>query len=232
MRRSARSVSGAPSIAASSSCASARASGVGAVPARPAAAGHGRRRRRVVPAITTRPGPWRFAASRNGDPQTPARQFRSGYFGLQTYGGTDRIFYRDIRVRDLEQRDIPRNLRSPEVVGKGRVGKQLTCLTGKWDTGHKARRDIAWYRSNKIGPDHPHYRAPSQNDLGSFTEPADPRFGTQDLPYLGAQNVGSGKHHRTTAADAGKLVYCQVSVTDDGATAWKTASAPEIVAGK
>ena len=40
-------------------------------------------------------------ASRNGDPPTQARQFAGGYFGLQTHGGTDRIFYREIRVKDL-----------------------------------------------------------------------------------------------------------------------------------
>jgi hypothetical protein len=33
-----------------------------------------------------------------------------------------------------------------------------------------------------------------------------------------------------TADDVGKVVYCQVSATSDGATAWETATAPEIVA--
>jgi hypothetical protein len=171
-------------------------------------------------------------ASRDGDPPTPARQFPAGYFGLQTHGGTDRIFYREIRVKDLGEGDIPRNVRSPKVVGKGRVGKPLVCLPGKWDVRRKASYDVAWYRANEIGPDHPHYHAPSQDDLGSITEPADPRFGTQDLPYLGPLKVGTAKRYRPTADDVGKLVYCQVSATGDGATAWETASAPDIVAGK
>jgi hypothetical protein len=171
-------------------------------------------------------------ASRNGDPPTPARQFPAGYFGLQTHGGTDRIFYRQIRVKNLDDRDVPESVKPPKVVGPGRVGKNLTCTHGKWDNRGKADYDVAWYRSNKIGADHPHYRAPSQEDLGSFTDPADPRYGTQGLPYVGALKVGTGKHYRATAQDVGKLVYCQVSATDDGATAWKTASAPDIVAGK
>jgi hypothetical protein len=171
-------------------------------------------------------------ASRNGDPPTPARQFPAGYFGLQTHGGTDRIFYRQIRVKDLDARDVPESVKPPKVAGSARVGKQLVCTRGKWDGAGRASYDVAWYRSNKIGPDHPHYHAPSQNDLGSLTEPADPLYGTQDLPFLGPLKVGTGKRYRPTAGDVGKLVYCQVSATAHGATAWKTASAPAVVAGK
>ena len=167
-------------------------------------------------------------ASRNGDPPTPARQFPQGYFGLQTHGGTDRIFYREIRVKDLEAQDMPLNRRAPKVQGNGRVGRNLTCVPGKWTALRKVRLDVAWYRANRIGPDHPHYRAPSQDDLGSRTEPADPRYGTQDLPSVGARRIATGKHYRPSGLDAGKLVYCQVSATAGGATAWDTASAPEI----
>ena len=46
-------------------------------------------------------------ASRVGDPPTPARQFPRGYFGLQTHGGTDRIFYREIQVKELGERRHP-----------------------------------------------------------------------------------------------------------------------------
>jgi hypothetical protein len=162
-------------------------------------------------------------ASRNGDPPTP--QFPQGYLGLQTHGGTDRILYREIRVKDLEATDVPRALR---VVGGSRAGQRLTCLPGNWTAPRNVRIDIAWYRANRIGADHPHLHAPSQEDLGSRAEPAEPRYGTQDLPYVGPQRVASGRHYRTSAEDAGKLVYCQVSATAGGATTWKTASAREI----
>src|SRR4051812_8804858 len=76
--------------------------------------------------------------SRNGDPPTPARQFPRGYFGVQTHGGTDRIFYREIRVKDLSKSDIPRNVEPPDVGGSGRVGKELTCGRGEWEHTPKA----------------------------------------------------------------------------------------------
>ena len=168
-------------------------------------------------------------ASRNGDPPTPARQFASGYFGLQTHGGTDRIFYREIRVKDLDEGDIPDNRKAPKVTGPARVGKQLTCHRGNWRDARGADYDIAWYRSNVIGPDHPHHHAPSQEDLGSFNAPADPEFGSLPLPFRGPLKVGSGKKYTLTEEDAGKQVYCQVSATSrDGATVWASASAPEI----
>ena len=166
-------------------------------------------------------------ASRNGDPPTPARQFPRGYFGLQTHGGTDRIFYREIRVKELDRRDIPVNVKRPRVNGSGRVGKALKCGSGLW--WPKKDTDIAWYRSNRIGPDHVHYHAPAQEDLGSFDAPADPRFGSLPLPYRGPLKVGEGRRYRPTADDLGKLVYCQVSVTSrDGATVWKSAPARSI----
>jgi len=169
-------------------------------------------------------------ASRNGDPPTQARQFAEGYFGLQTHGGTDRIFYRNIRVKDLAQSDIPASVEAPNVGGSSKVGKPLNCARGEWDNGGEV--DFAWYRANAIGPDHPHYHAPSQNDLGSFTAPAEPEFGSQPLPFLGAERIGAGRQYRPTAADVGKVVYCQVSVTRDGATVWETATARPIIAGR
>jgi hypothetical protein len=171
-------------------------------------------------------------ASRNGDPPTQARQFAAGYFGLQTHGGTDRIFYREIQVKDLEGEDTPQNVEPPEVGGSGRVGEALTCGRGEWENTPHADYAVRWFRANRIGADHPHLHAPSQNDLGSFTAPADPRYGTQGLPYLGPLEVGSGRKYVPTADDIGKHVYCQVSATDDGATVWETASAPEIVAAR
>ena len=166
-------------------------------------------------------------ASRNGDPPTVARQFPRGYFGLQTHGGTDRIFYREIRVKELGRRDIPRNLKQPEVLGSGRVGRDLTCDRGKWTT-RWADYDFAWFRSNRIGPDHVHAHAPAQEDLGSFDAPADPRFGSLPLPFRGPLKVGEGRRYVPTTDDVGKLVYCQVSVNYFGATTWKSAPAREI----
>jgi hypothetical protein len=37
--------------------------------------------------------------------------------------------------------------------------------------------------------------------------------------------VGEGLMYRPTDEDEGKLVYCQVAATDDGATVWKSAVA-------
>jgi hypothetical protein len=170
-------------------------------------------------------------ASRNGDPPTPARQFPEGYFGLQTHGGTDRIFYREIRVKDLGSRDIPRNVEQPELGGSGRVGKELTCGRGEWENTRATEFGVAWFRSNPIGPDHPRVHAPSQEDLGSFDAPAEEGFGPLPLPYRGPLKVGTGMKYAPTAADAGKLVYCQVSATKDGATVWKTSPTLPIVAG-
>jgi hypothetical protein len=167
-------------------------------------------------------------ASRNGDPPTPARQFPRGYFGLQTHGGTDRIFYREIRVKELGSGDVPRNVEPPEVGGSGRVGQELTCGRGEWTHARRARFDVAWYRSNQIGPDHVHLHAPAQEDLGSFDAPADPQFGALPLPFRGPLKVGEGLKYTPTADDVGKLVYCQVSATDNGATVWKAAVAPAI----
>jgi hypothetical protein len=41
------------------------------------------------------------AAHRDGDPPTDARQWATGYVGLQNHGGTDVVDYRDVTVRSL-----------------------------------------------------------------------------------------------------------------------------------
>ena len=163
-----------------------------------------------------------------GQPPTPARQFPRGYFGLQTHGGTDRIFYREVRVKQLDSGTIPRNVEPPEVGGSGRVGQDLTCGRGEWVNTPKADYSVTWFRSNQIGPGHVHYNAPAQEDLGSFNAPADPQFGSLPLPYRGPLKVGEGIKYTPTADDVGKLVYCQVSATNDGATVWESAPAPAI----
>jgi hypothetical protein len=167
-------------------------------------------------------------ASRNGDPTTMARQFAEGYIGLQTHGGNDRISYREIQVKDLEESDIPANVSAPKVSGNGKVGKPLTCTGGGWRKAGQSDRWFTWYRSNEIGPEHPHHRAPSQIDLGSFTTPADPQYGTQDLTWLDSLIVGRGRHYTPTAEDVGKVIHCAANVDRDGATVWETAEAPAI----
>jgi hypothetical protein len=166
--------------------------------------------------------------SRNGDPPTPARQFPRGYFGVQTHGGTDRIFYREIQVKELGEGDVPRNTEPPDVGGSGKVGMELSCDRGEWSRGGQLGYDYTWFRSNQIGPGHVHYNAPAQEDLGSFNAPADPQFGSLALPYRGPLKVGEGRRYTVTGDDVGKLVYCQVAATNDGATAWKLAPAREI----
>jgi hypothetical protein len=167
-------------------------------------------------------------ASRNGDPSTLARQFTEGYLGLQTHGGNDRISYREIQVKDVDADDIPVNVESPEVGGSGRVGKALNCGRGEWENTPHADYWVTWYRSNPVGPDHPHYRAPSQLDLGSFTTPAEAEYGTQNLTWLDSLIVGHDKKYTPTAEDVGKVIHCAVSANNGGATVWETAGAPEI----
>ena len=157
-----------------------------------------------------------------------ARQLAQGYIGLQTHGGNDRISYREIQVKDLKESDIPANVSAPKVSGNGKVGKPLTCTGGGWRKAGQSDRWFTWYRSNEIGPEHPHHRAPSQIDLGSFTTPADPQYGTQDLTWLDSLIVGRGRHYTPTAEDVGKVIHCAANVDRDGATVWETAEAPEI----
>ena len=58
-------------------------------------------------------------ATRAGDPPTMARQLTHGYLGLQTHGGTDRISYREIQVKEFAPSDIPVNTAAPTVTGSG-----------------------------------------------------------------------------------------------------------------
>ena len=169
-------------------------------------------------------------ASRNGDPPTMARQLAEGYLGLQTHGGNDRISYREIQVKDIDPDEIPVNVETPDVGGSGRVGKALTCARGEWENTPHADYWTTWYRSNPVGPEHPRYRAPSQLDLGSFSTPAEPEFGTQNLTWLDSLIVGRDKTYTPTADDVGKVIHCAVNANNGGATVWATARAPEITA--
>ena len=112
-------------------------------------------------------------ATRSGDPSTAARQFARGYLGLQTHGGNDRINYREIQIKELTPAVTPVNTVAPTVTGTGFVGQNLTCNTGTWTPATGVSFSRRWYRSNKIGPEHPRFCAPSQMDLGNFSTPAD-----------------------------------------------------------
>jgi Domain of Unknown Function (DUF1080) len=164
-----------------------------------------------------------------GYPPTMARQFARGYIGLQTHGGNDRISYREIQVKEIGADEVPVNVEPPRVGGSGRVGKALTCERGEWENTPGADYWITWYRSNRIGAEHPRYLAPSQFDLGNFTTPPEPEFGTDPLPWTGSLIVGRSKKYTPATADVGKAIHCQVSANNEGATVSKTAAAPEII---
>jgi hypothetical protein len=174
-----------------------------------------------IPKIST--APWG-----GGYPPTVARQLAEGYIGLQTHGGNDRISYREIQVKEVRPDETPVNLEPPSVGGSGRVGAPLACARGEWEHTPGADFWVTWYRSNDIAPDHPRFRAPSQFDLGNFTTPAEPEFGTDNLTWVDSLIVGHGRQYRPTAEDVGKVIHCAVSANNDGATVWETARAPKI----
>src|SRR3954469_17075135 len=165
---------------------------------------------------------------RAGDAPTMARQFTQGYLGLQTHGGTDRISYREIQVKDIAKADIPVNTVAPSVTGTGVTGQPLTCNHGTWSTAPGTTYFVKWYRSNKILPTNPRFRAPSATDYWNQTTPADPRYGTQALTWTDSLLVGDGDSYTPTADDVGKVIHCAVNADNNGATVWKTAQAPEI----
>jgi hypothetical protein len=169
-------------------------------------------------------------ASRNGDPGTMARQFARGYLGLQTHGGSDRISYREIQVKEIAPAQIPVNTAAPTVSGKGYTGQALTCNRGTWNAPAGTTYFTRWYRSNKILPTNPRLRAPSQLDYWNETTPAEPEYGNQNLTWLDSQIIGESETYTPTGADIGKAIHCAVNADNGGATVWKTAAAPEISA--
>ena len=52
---------------------------------------------------------------------------------------------------------------------------------------------VKWYRSNKILPTNPRFRAPSATDYWNFTTPADPPYGTQALTWTDSLLVGESE---------------------------------------
>jgi hypothetical protein len=166
--------------------------------------------------------------TRAGDAPTMARQFTEGYLGLQTHGGTDRISYREIQVKDIAKSDIPVNTVAPSVTGTGVTGEPLTCNRGTWNTAAGTTYFVKWYRSNKILPANPRFRAPSATDYWNQTTPANPLYGTQNLTWTDSLLVGESEIYTPTAEDVGKVIHCAVNADNNGATVWKTAQAPEI----
>jgi hypothetical protein len=166
--------------------------------------------------------------TRNGDPPTMARQFAQGYLGLQTHGGSDRISYRQIQVKDVAPSDIPVNTVAPKVTGTGVTGEPLTCNRGTWNTAAGTTYFTKWYRSNKITQSNPRWRAPSATDYWNQTTPADPLYGTKNLTWTDSLLVGEADTYTPVAEDVGKVIHCAVSADNAGATVWKTAIAPEI----
>ena len=145
-----------------------------------------------------------MTAVRDGDPPTMARQFATGYVGLQDHGNGDVIDYRDARVKELAA--PPKNTSAPVVTGDGYTGRALGCAPGTWanvDAGQAYTID--WLRSN-----------PAPNDA-----PTEPQLGTV--------KVAAGASYTPTSADLGKVVWCRVTATNaEGGTAWATRAAPAI----
>ncbi len=54
-------------------------------------------------------------------------------------------------------------------------------------------------------------------------------MGNQPLPWMDSQIIGQGDTYVPAGEDVGKAIYCAVNANNGGATAWRTASAPEIL---
>jgi hypothetical protein len=137
-----------------------------------------------------------------------------------------------MQVKELQTADIPVNTAAPSVTGNGFQDKPLTCNTGTWNAPAGTTYFYRWYRSEKIPANSPRRRAPSQLDYNNTTTPADPSglYGNQPLTWLDSQIVGTSQTYTPTALDVGKALHCTVNADNNGATVWKYAAAPEILA--
>jgi hypothetical protein len=133
------------------------------------------------------------SSSRAGEPPSTARQLATGYLGLQNHA--DGLAYRAPRVKALAA--PPRNTSLPVVTGDPYVGSTLDCWPGTWsNVDAQQTYDIAWLRGDP------------------------PPAGTAPT---GAEQVGSGRTYVSTAADAGRILWCRVTATNaEGGTAWAT----------
>jgi hypothetical protein len=148
--------------------------------------------------------PMSFPSRGLGDPPTMARQFASGYIGLQDHQDGDVVEYRDVRVKELAA--APRNTSAPVVTGDGFTGRPLSCAAGTWANVDASQSYVIdWIRSN-----------PPVNDA-----PTDEQMGNV--------KVATGATYTPSGADLGKVVWCRVTATNAaGATAWATKAAPAI----
>ena len=155
-------------------------------------------------------------ASRNGDPSTMARQFAQGYLGLQTHGGNDRISYREIQVKDLDEVATSRGTCEPPTVGGSGSVRQAADLrprrvarrhAGRGPLVHLVPLEPGRSRSTRTTARR------ARSTWGSFTTPADPRYGTQPLTWLDSLIVGHGRRYTPTAADVGKVIHCAANAT-------------------
>jgi hypothetical protein len=144
-------------------------------------------------------------SSRGGDPPSTARQFATGFVGIQNHESG--LFYRNPRVKELNA--PPKNTERPTVGGSGHVGSQLTCTRGEWDNMAGGNFQYAWFRSNP-SPSVPPGTSPTASQLGTV-------------------QVANTKHYTASADDVGKVVWCQVTATNaQGGTAWATRQAPTV----
>jgi hypothetical protein len=144
-------------------------------------------------------------SSRGGDPPSTARQFATGFVGIQNH--ETGLFYRNPRVKALTA--PPKNTGRPDIGGSGRVGRQLTCTTGEWANMARGTFQYAWFRSN-----------PS---------PTVPPGTSPTAAQLGTVQVAATRHYTPSADDIGKVVWCQVTATNaQGGTAWATRQATEV----
>ena len=160
-----------------------------------------------------------------------ARQFTRGYIGLQTHGGTDRISYREIEVKDFTPADIPVNTVAPTVTGTGFTGQAADLQPRHVDhgRGHDVLRHVVPLEQDPADATRASARR-AQIDYWQLHHAGRARAtATQALTWTDSQIVGEGDTYTPAADDVGKVVYCAVNADNGGATVWKTASAPEIL---
>lgn len=144
-------------------------------------------------------------SSRGGDPPSTARQFATGFVGLQNH--ETGLFYRNPRVKVLST--PPKNTGRPTVGGSGYIGQPLVCSRGEWDNMAGGTFQYAWFRSNP-SPDVPPGTAPTAAQLGTV-------------------QVSNTMQYTPSADDVGKVVWCRVTATNEqGGTAWATSQAPTV----
>ena len=125
-----------------------------------------------------------------------ARQFAQGYLGLQTHGGTDRISYREIQVKDIAPADIPVNTVAPSVTGTGLPGQAADLQPRHVERGRRARRTSSsgTARTRSL-PTQPALPRAERDRPGQLHAPRPTRrYGTQALTWTDSLLVGERRH--------------------------------------